>query len=375
MDFNQLLILMAQKKGSDMFITAGRPPGIKIGGVILNIGNESLTPRKVHDLVYSVMNEKQQREFEGTKECQFAIDAKGVGRFRVSALVQRGAACMVLRRIETEIPTLEELRLPPIIQELAMTKRGLILFVGGTGTGKSTSLAAMIGYRNQHSSGHIITIEDPIEFVHEHAGCIVTQREVGVDTESFDVALKNTLRQAPDVILIGEIRNRQTMEYAVAFAETGHLVLATLHANNANQALDRILNFFPEDVRNQLFTDMSLNLKGVVAQRLCPRQGGEGRRAVIEVLVNTPLISDLIRKGEVHKLKELMKKSREMGMVTFDQSLFDLYQEGEISYQDALRLADCANEVRLMVKLQGSRGRGAGTDEGLMGIALVEKDD
>ena len=375
MDFNQLLILMAQKKGSDMFITAGRPPGIKIDGVIRNVGNEPLTARQAHDLVYSVMNEKQQKEFEETKECQFAIDAKGVGRFRVSALVQRDAACKVLRRIETKIPSLDDLRLPPVIKELAMTKRGLIIFVGGTGTGKSTSLAAMIGYRNQNSSGHIITIEDPIEFVHDHAGCIVTQREVGVDTLSFDAALKNTLRQAPDVILIGEIRTRETMEYAIAFAETGHLVLATLHANNANQALDRILNFFPEEARNQLFTDLSLNLKGVVAQMLCPRSDGKGRRAVIEVLVNTPLASDLIRKGEVSKLKELMKKSREQGMVTFDQSLFDLYEEGEISYQDALRLADSANEVRLMIKLHGTRDKGADLDAGLEGIALVDKDE
>jgi len=375
MDFNQLLILMAQKKGSDMFITAGRPPGIKIDGVIRNVGSEPLTPRQAHDLVYSVMNEKQQKEFEETKECQFAIDAKAVGRFRVSALVQRDHACMVLRRIETKIPSLDDLRLPPVIKELAMTKRGLIIFVGGTGTGKSTSLAAMIGYRNQNSSGHIITIEDPIEFVHEHAGCIVTQREVGVDTLSFETALKNTLRQAPDVILIGEIRTRETMEYAIAFAETGHLVLATLHANNANQALDRILNFFPEEARHQLHTDLSLNLKGVVAQMLCPRIDGKGRRAVIEVLINTPLASDLIRKGEVSKLKELMKKSREQGMVTFDQSLFDLYEEGEISYQDALRLADSANEVRLMIKLHGTRDKGAGLDEGLDGMALVDKDE
>lgn len=375
MDFNQLLILMAQKKGSDMFITAGRPPGIKIDGVIRNVGSEPLTPRQAHDLVYSVMNEKQQKEFEETKECQFAIDAKAVGRFRVSALVQRDHACMVLRRIETKIPSLDDLRLPPVIKELAMTKRGLIIFVGGTGTGKSTSLAAMIGYRNQNSSGHIITIEDPIEFVHEHAGCIVTQREVGVDTLSFETALKNTLRQAPDVILIGEIRTRETMEYAIAFAETGHLVLATLHANNANQALDRILNFFPEEARHQLHTDLSLNLKGVVAQMLCPRIDGKGRRAVIEVLINTPLASDLIRKGEVSKLKELMKKSREQGMVTFDQSLFDLYEEGEISYQDALRLADSANEVRLMIKLHGTRDKGAGLDEGLDGMALLDKDE
>lgn len=375
MEFNQLLILMAQKKGSDLFVTAGRPPGIKIDGVIRNVGTEALTPRDAHNLIYSVMNERQQKEFEETKECQFAIDAKGVGRFRVSALVQRDSACMVLRRIESKIPTLEELRLPPIIQELAMTKRGLIIFVGGTGTGKSTSLAALIGYRNQHSTGHIITIEDPIEFVHDHGGCIITQREVGVDTQSYEIALKNTLRQAPDVILIGEIRTRQTMEYAIVFAETGHLVLATLHANNANQALDRILNFFPEEARNQLFTDLSLNLKGVVAQMLVPRQDGQGRCAVVEVLLGTPLASDLIHKGEVHKLKELMKKSREQGMVTFDQSLFDHYEGGEISYQDALRYADSANEVRLMIKLHGTRDKGAELDGGLEGINLVEKDE
>ncbi len=375
MEFNQLLILMAQKKGSDLFVTAGRPPGIKIDGVIRNVGTEALTPRDAHNLIYSVMNERQQKEFEETKECQFAIDAKGVGRFRVSALVQRDSACMVLRRIESKIPTLEELRLPPIIQELAMTKRGLIIFVGGTGTGKSTSLAALIGYRNQHSTGHIITIEDPIEFVHDHGGCIITQREVGVDTQSYEIALKNTLRQAPDVILIGEIRTRQTMEYAIVFAETGHLVLATLHANNANQALDRILNFFPEEARNQLFTDLSLNLKGVVAQMLVPRQDGQGRCAVVEVLLGTPLASDLIHKGEVHKLKELMKKSREQGMVTFDQSLFDHYEGGEISYQDALRYADSANEVRLMIKLHGTRDKGAELDGCLEGINLVEKDE
>lgn len=375
MEFNQLLILMAQKKGSDLFVTAGRPPGIKIDGVIRNVGTEALTPRDAHNLIYSVMNERQQKEFEETKECQFAIDAKGVGRFRVSALVQRDSACMVLRRIESKIPTLEELRLPPIIQELTMTKRGLIIFVGGTGTGKSTSLAALIGYRNQHSTGHIITIEDPIEFVHDHGGCIITQREVGVDTQSYEIALKNTLRQAPDVILIGEIRTRQTMEYAIVFAETGHLVLATLHANNANQALDRILNFFPEEARNQLFTDLSLNLKGVVAQMLVPRQDGQGRCAVVEVLLGTPLASDLIHKGEVHKLKELMKKSREQGMVTFDQSLFDHYEGGEISYQDALRYADSANEVRLMIKLHGTRDKGAELDGCLEGINLVEKDE
>jgi twitching motility protein PilU len=368
MEFNQLLILMAQKKGSDLFVTSGRPPSVKIDGVIRPVGKASLSPREAKDIVYSVMNEKQQKEFEETRECQFAIDAKGVGRFRVSAFVQRDAAGMVLRRIESRIPTLEELRLPPVLRDLSMTKRGLVIFVGATGTGKSTSLAAMVGYRNRHSTGHIITIEDPIEFVHEHDGCIVTQREVGVDTDSFEVALKNTLRQAPDVILIGEIRTRETMEHAIVFAETGHLVLATLHANNANQALDRVINFFPEDARDQLFMDLSLNLKAIVAQQLAPRKGGKGRRAVVEVLINTPLASDLIRKGEVHKLKELMKRSGEQGMITFDQALYNLYQEGEITYEDALKYADSANEVRLMIKLGESRPGSRSRDQNAMGL-------
>jgi twitching motility protein PilU len=375
MEFNQLLVLMAKKKASDLFITAGRPPCVKIDGVIRPVGSEPLTPRGAHEFVYSVMNEKQQKEFEETKECQFAIDAKGIGRFRASALVQRDATAMVLRRIESKIPTMEDLRLPPVIRDLAMTKRGMVILVGATGTGKSTTLAAMVGYRNRHSTGHIVTIEDPIEFVHDHDGCIITQREVGVDTDSFGVALKNTLRQAPDVILIGEIRTRATMEYAIVFAETGHLVLATLHANNANQALDRIINFFPEDARNQLFMDLSLNLKGIVAQQLAPRKSGKGRRAIIEVLVNTPLASDLIRKGEVHKLKELMKRSREQGMITFDQALYELYQEGEISYEDALKYADSANEVRLMIKLHGTAEDRSSIDKNLERISLVDKDE
>jgi twitching motility protein PilU len=375
MDFNQLLIMMVQKKASDLFVTAGRPPSIKIDGVLRPVGNEPLTPRQARDVVYSVMSEKQQKEFEETRECQFAVDAKGVGRFRVSAYVQRDAVAMVLRRIETRIPTIEELRLPPVLRDLGMTKRGMVIFVGGTGTGKSTSLAALIGYRNRHSTGHIITIEDPIEFVHDHDGCIISQREVGVDTDSFEVALKNTLRQAPDVILIGEIRTRQTMEFAIVFAETGHLVMATLHANNANQALDRIVNFFPEDARNQLLLDLSLNLKGIVAQQLAPRKSGKGRRAVVEVLINTPLAADLIRKGEVHKLKELMKRSREQGMITFDQALFDLYEEGEISYEDALKFADSANEVRLMIKLQGTVGEQPALGQAMDRISLVDTDD
>ena len=324
----QLLVSMVEKKGSDLFITAGWPPSIKIDGTLRPASKQPLTADQARDMVLMLMNDRQRAEFTETNECQFAIDRPKVGRFRVSALVQRDAAAMVLRRIETRIPTIDELKLPKALRDFAMIKRGMVIFVGGTGTGKSTSLAALVGYRNRHSTGHIITIEDPIEFVHDHDGCIITQREVGVDTQSFDAALKNTLRQAPDVILIGEIRTRQTMEYAMAFAETGHLVLATLHANNANQALDRIINFFPEEARGQLFMDLSLNLKAVVAQQLVSRKNGQGRRAVVEILINTPLAADLIRKGEVHKLKDLMKRSRESGMITFDQALFDLYPGG-----------------------------------------------
>ena len=371
----QLLVTLVDKKGSDLFITAGWPPSVKVDGMIGPVSKQSLSVEQARDMVHSLMNERQRAEFQATNECQFAIDRPKLGRFRVSALVQRDAAAMVLRRIETKIPTIEELKLPPALRDFAMYKRGLVILVGGTGTGKSTSLAAMVGYRNRHSTGHIITIEDPIEYVHDHDGCIITQREVGVDTQSFDVALKNTLRQAPDVILIGEIRTRQTMEYAMTFSETGHLVLATLHANNANQALDRIINFFPEDARNQLFLDLSLNLKAVVAQQLIGRKSGHGRRAVIEILINTPLAADMIRKGEVYKLKELMKKSQEQGMITFDQALFDLYQEGEISFEDALRLADSANEVRLMIKLQGGSAQRAAMDRSIESITLVDEDD
>jgi twitching motility protein PilU len=369
---DKLLGLLAENNGSDLFITAGWPPSIKVDGVIRPAGRHPLSAEQAREMVLAVMNDRQRQEFEDTKECQFAIERPKVGRFRVSAFVQRDAAGMVLRRIITTIPTLEELKLPPVLRDLAMTKRGMVIFVGGTGTGKSTSLAALVGYRNRHSTGHIITIEDPIEYVHDHDGCIITQREVGVDTESFDVALKNTLRQAPDVILIGEIRNRQTMEYAIAFSETGHLVLATLHANNANQALDRIINFFPEESRDRALLDLSLNLKAVVAQQLAPRKGG-GRRAVVEVMMNTPLASDLIRKGEVHELKALMKRSTEQGMITFDQALFELLQEDEISYEDALRFADSANEVRLKVKLQdGDQQRGE-MARAIEKISLVDK--
>ena len=377
MDFKQLLSLMVEKKASDLFITANWPPSIKIDGVIRPVGNTPLAPVDARGLVVGVMNEKQRAEFDDTNECQFAIDLKGVGRFRVSAFVQRDNPGMVLRRIESRIPTLEELHLPSALRDLGMIKRGMVIFVGGTGTGKSTSLAALIGYRNRHSTGHIITVEDPIEYVHDHDGCIITQREVGVDTESFEVALRNTLRQAPDVILIGEIRTRQTMEYAIAFSETGHLVLATLHANNANQALDRIINFFPEEARNQLLLDLSLNLRGVVAQQLIARKGGKGRRPVVEILLNTPLVAEKIRRGDVHEIKDLMKRGGEQGMTTFDQSLFHLYREGEITFEDALRHADSANEVRLMIKLQPG-DPGATTAEGTRPpdqISLVERDE
>lgn len=363
MEFSALLKLMVQKGASDLFITAGVPPSLKIDGRIAPVSEIALSTEQAKEVVLSVMNQRERDEFEKNHECQFAISAPGVGRFRVSAFMQRNNAGMVLRRIETRIPTLEELHLPPIVKNLAMTKRGMVIFVGGTGTGKSTSLAAVIGYRNQNSTGHIISIEDPIEFMHQHAGCIVTQREVGVDTESFETALKNTLRQAPDVILIGEIRTRETMDYAVAFAETGHLCLATLHANNANQALDRIINFFPDDRRNQLLMDLSLNLKAIVAQQLIPSPDGKGRRVAIEVMINTPLMSDIIRKGEVHKAKELMKKSAQQGMKTFDQALYELYTAGEITYEDAIQYADSSNEVRLMIKL----GKG---DVSQMGSAL-----
>lgn len=368
----KLLAVMVESKGSDLFITAGWPPSIKVDGAIRPAGKQPLTNDQADELVMLLMNERQREEFRQTNECQFAIDRPKIGRFRVSAFVQRESSGMVLRRIETNIPTMEELKLPSVLRDLAMTKRGMVIFVGGTGTGKSTSLAALVGYRNRHSTGHIITVEDPIEYVHDHDGCIITQREVGVDTESFEVALKNTLRQAPDVILIGEIRTRETMEYAIAFSETGHLVLATLHANNANQALDRIVNFFPEDSRHQLFMDLSLNLKAIVAQQLATNPSGQGRRAVVEILMNTPLASDMIRKGEIHKLKDLMKRSTEQGMITFDQALFNLYQDGEITYEDALKYADSANEVRLMIKLQDRPEQRGAMDRSIEGITLVE---
>ncbi len=370
-DFTSFLKLMAHKKASDLFITAGVAPSMKLQGRLQPITQSALTAQQARDLVLNVMSPSQREEFEKTHECNFAIGVSGVGRFRVSCFYQRNQVGMVLRRIESKIPTVEELNLPPVVKTLAMTKRGIIIFVGATGTGKSTSLAAMIGYRNQNSSGHIITIEDPIEFVHKHEGCIVTQREVGIDTDSWEAALKNTLRQAPDVIMIGEVRTREGMDHAIAFAETGHLVLCTLHANNANQALDRIINFFPEDRRNQLLMDLSLNLKGIVAQQLIPTPDGKSRRVAMEILLGTPLIQDYIRDGEIHKIKEVMKESTNLGMRTFDQSLFELYQTGEISYEDALRHADSSNEVRLKIKL--SQGGDAHTlSQGLDGVELVE---
>lgn len=351
MKFTDFLKQMAERKGSDLFITTGMMPSMKVDGQLTPLTEQKLSPDQARELVFGVMNQEQRDEFRSNKECNFAISAPGIGRFRVSAFYQRNQVGMVLRRIEFDIPQLDTLRLPEIIKDLAMTKRGLILFVGATGTGKSTSLASMIQHRNENARGHIISIEDPIEFIHPHKQSIVTQREVGIDTESFEVALKNTLRQAPDVIMIGEVRNQQTMDYAMAFAETGHLCLATLHANNADQALERVINFFPQERHNQVFMDLSLNLRGIVAQQLLPTIDGKGRRAAIEVLLNTPLVKDIIRKGEVHQLKSLMKKSREAGMQTFDQALFDLYNEGEISEEDALQHADSPNDLRLMIKL------------------------
>lgn len=355
MKFAHMLKTMVDKGGSDLFITTGMPPSMKLNGQLVSLMEQALTPKMAHDVVLGVMTQEQREEFRKTKECNFAISAPGIGRFRVSAFYQRNNVGMVLRKIEFNIPRLETLNLPPIINQLAMTKRGLIMFVGATGTGKSTSLAAMIQYRNENARGHIICIEDPIEFIHQHKKSIVTQREVGIDTESFEVALKNTLRQAPNVIMIGEVRTRETMEYALAFAETGHLCLATLHANNANQALERIIHFFPPERHNQVWMDLSLNLKSVVAQQLIPTKDGQGRRAAIEVMLNTPLVADLIRKGEVHEIKTLMKKSRELGMQTFDQALFDLFKAGEISEGDALAHADSPNDLRLMIKLGDSQ--------------------
>jgi twitching motility protein PilU len=366
-----LLRALMSRRGSDLFLTAGFPPAMKIDGKMTPVSQQVLTAGHTAMLVRSIMNDRQAAEFEASKECNFAIAPAGIGRFRVNCFVQQGQVGAVLRVITTRIPNFEELRLPAVLKDVAMTKRGLVLFVGATGSGKSTSLAAMIGYRNENSHGHIVTIEDPVEFVHPHKNCMITQREVGVDTESWEAALKNTLRQAPDVILIGEVRDRETMEHAIAFAETGHLCLATLHANNSNQAMDRIINFFPEERRQQLLMDLSLNLKGVVSQRLIPNKEGKGRSAAVEVLLNSPLISDLIFKGEVHEIKEIMKKSRELGMQTFDQAIFELYEAGRISYEDALRFADSTNEVRLNIKLHGKEAKGKDITKGIEHLDIV----
>jgi twitching motility protein PilU len=350
-----LLRRMVDRKGSDLFITAGFPPAIKIDGEIRPQADKALTAEQAAILVRSIMNDRQTREFDATKEANFAIAPPGIGRFRVSAFIQQGNTGCVLRTIQSKIPTLEELELPPILKDIVMSKRGLVIVVGATGSGKSTTLAAMVGYRNEKTRGHIVTIEDPVEYVHPHRGCVVTHREVGVDTESWHTALKNTLRQAPDVIMIGEIRDRETMEYGIQFAETGHLVLATLHANSSNQALDRIINFFPEEKREQLLMDLSLNIRAMVSQRLIPREKAEGRIAAMEIMIGTPLISDLIFRGEVAKIKEVMARSNRLGMKTFDQALFDLYEGGYVSYEEALRNADSKNEIRLRIKLEGKR--------------------
>ena len=352
-----LLKLMLQKNASDLFITVSFPPAMKIDGKMTPVSKQALTPENAKAMTYAIMNDRQLKEFEATKECNFAVSPPGIGRFRCNAFVQQGHPGLVMRTITTEIPTIEQLQLPEVLKDLVMTKNGLVIMVGGTGSGKSTSLAAMIDFRNQNSYGHIITIEDPVEYVHPHKNCVIMQREVGVDTEDWDIALKNTLRQAPDVILLGEIRDRETMEFGIQFAETGHLALATLHANNANQALDRIINFFPEERRQQLLMDLSANLKGIISQRLIKKADGSGRVAAIEILLNSPLIKDLILKGEVHEIKPIMAKSNELGMKTFDQALFDLYEEDRITYDDVMRYADAVNELRLRIKLQGKEAK------------------
>jgi len=374
MDIVTILKAAVKHDASDIFITADRPASLKVSGRLATLSQTPLSEDEARELVISTMSDAQKKTFERDKECNYAISTAGAGRFRVSALYQRSKIAMVLRRIKDEIPTIEGLNVPEIIKELAMTKRGLVIFVGATGSGKSTTLAAMIGYRNQNSTGHILTIEDPIEFDHDHGGCVVTQREVGIDTDSYDIALKNSLRQAPDVIMIGEIRDKQTMDYGVTFAETGHLCLSTLHANNANQAMDRIINFFPEERHKQLFLDLSLNLKAVIAQRLIPKKDGTGRCVAVEILINTPLIGDLIEKGKVGEIKDVMKRSRELGMQTFDQAIYDLYKAGEITYEDALKNADSANEVRLNIKLASEAGELPDV-EGIDDLALEDVND
>jgi len=368
---NDLLRLLVTRNGSDLFLTADFPPAIKVDGKITKVSPQPLNGQHTIALARAVMNDKQAAEFEKTKECNFAVSPQGIGRFRVNAFVQQGQVGLVFRTIPQTLPTIAGLGLPKILEEVAMTKRGMVIFVGATGSGKSTSLAAMVDWRNEHSHGHIITVEDPVEFVHPHKNCIVTQREIGIDTDGWEIALKNTLRQAPDVILMGEIRDRETMEHAVAFAETGHLCMATLHANSANQALDRIINFFPEERRQQLLMDLSLNLKALVSQRLMPREQGRGRIAAVEIMLNTPLVGDLIFKGEIAEIKDLMKRSRELGMQTFDQSLFDLYEQNLISYEDALRNADSVNDLRLQIKLQSVRARNPDLAAGTESMKIV----
>ena len=368
---NDLLRLMISRNGSDLFLTADFPPAIKVDGKVTKVSPQPLTGQHTLALTRSIMNDKQAAEFERTKECNFAVAPQGIGRFRVNAFVQQGNVGLVLRTIPQVLPTIDSMNLPHILKDIAMTKRGLVIFVGATGSGKSTTLAAMIDWRNENSFGHIVTVEDPVEFVHPHKNCVVTQREVGIDTDSWEAALKNTLRQAPDVILMGEIRDRETMEHAVAFAETGHLCMATLHANSANQALDRIINFFPEERRAQLLMDLSLNLRSLVSQRLVPTEDGLGRVAAVEVLLNTPLISDLIFKGEVGEIKEIMKKSRNLGMQTFDQALFDLFESHSISFEDAIRNADSANDLRLQIKLNSQRARSTDLAAGTEHFAIV----
>ncbi|MFZ5549815.1 MAG: PilT/PilU family type 4a pilus ATPase [Pseudomonadota bacterium] len=368
---SDLLRLLVTRNGSDLFLTADFPPAIKVDGKVSKVSPQPLTGAHTITLARAIMNDKQAAEFERTKECNFAISPSGIGRFRVSAFMQQGHVGMVLRTIPAHIPTVDELGLPKILKDVAMTKRGLVIMVGATGSGKSTSMAAMVDWRNENAQDHIITVEDPVEFVHPHKNCIITQREVGLDTEDWDIALKNSLRQAPDVILMGEIRDRKTMELAVAFAETGHLCMATLHANSANQALDRIINFFPEERRDQLLMDVSLNLKAMISQRLIPRQEGKGRMAAVEIMLNTPLMADLIFKGQVGELKELMKRSRELGMQTFDQALFDLYEGQVISYEDALRNADSVNDLRLQIKLNSQRARVSDLSAGTEHLTIV----
>jgi twitching motility protein PilU len=368
---NDLLKLMVTRRGSDLFITAEFPPAIKVDGKITKVSPQPLNASHTLALARSIMSDKQAAEFEKTKECNFAISPSGIGRFRVNAFIQMGQVGMVLRVIPQELPTIEKLGVPPVLKDIVMTKRGLVILVGATGSGKSTTLAAMIDHRNENSYGHIITIEDPVEFVHPHKNCVITQREVGLDTESWDAALKNTLRQAPDVILMGEIRDRETMEHAIAFAETGHLCMATLHANSANQALDRVINFFPEERRLQLLMDLSLNLRAMVSQRLIPKQNSKGRHAAVEVMINSPLISDLIFKGEVAEIKEIMKKSRNLGMQTFDQALFDAFEANIISFEDAIRFADSANDLRLQIKLNSKRGRSNDLSAGTENLSII----